>query len=826
MGQCISIEGGASQQERYQPKWQQPAGVMTLDGNYNGHLERLAANGTPVDSVESDRMHDRQQQRPRLGFEKESTTIRLGKYKIKFGKDADEEEMESPYKDSAKDHPVFGQQRHSDKLPETGPVSWTRGELLGAGAFGRVYLGLNNDTGQLMAVKQVLISKDENVAGRVVEHVQSLEAEVNVLKHLDHPNIVRYLGTDRDDQHLNIFLEFVPGGSIASLLAKFGSFKESVIRVYARQILLGLEYLHHNKIMHRDIKGANILVDHTGLVKVADFGASKKIEDLVTMDSGFKSIKGTPYWMAPEVIKQTGHGRQADIWSVACTVIEMATGKPPWSQFQSQVSALFHIASSKEPPVIPEVLSKEGRDFLLQCFNRVPKERPSAARLLRHPWLADLACQSTAAPLTNISVHTDMPRARDDHLLNLPSPIPEEPASLGGSTGNAPAPRRAQNGSPSKLMPEPRPFTPRPYALAQQQPERQLAESIESAAADSGGHWGGAAAALRASTSSQNSPQAGRALQRQEQGPERMSTGSAGSAAGRPAARQPSVSSLQLAAAAASLTHSFESDCSVESDYNPVEEPSWLADSIDLGAYQRQQGSQQPDEERHSFNMISHDESPAESTDNAHRPTTNIASHHNPDPDHNESPGMPSLRIEYTLSGAADEDAAAGHNSAHSLPSPDYTRAARDSVDVLSLRFNQPAGDYGTPQRFGRRPDPSAASDTRWPIPSGTAATIRGTFSYKHPKVHDVEIRPGVTTRMEGVDGEISRIHFIDTQTQSPKPPPTHVEGSFYACWFADYVLQVDGENVMELAHQKQHTIKAGKPYGYTESPPPSMRGQ
>ncbi|BDA50836.1 hypothetical protein COCOBI_17-0540 [Coccomyxa sp. Obi] len=111
------------------------------------------------------------------------------------------------------------------------------------------------------------------------------------------------------------------------------------------------------------------------------------------------------------------------------------------------------------------------------------------------------------------------------------------------------------------------------------------------------------------------------------------------------------------------------------------------------------------------------------------------------------------------------------------------------------------------------------------------AATIRGTFSYKHPKVHGVEIRPGMTARMEGVDGEISRIHFVDPNTNAPKPPPTtavfknltsnttqtHVNGSFFACWFADYVLQVDGENVMELAHQKQHTIKAGKPYGYTE---------
>ena len=122
--------------------------------------------------------------------------------------------------------------------------------------------------------------------------------------------------------------------------------------------------------MHRDIKGANILVDKAGTVKLADFGASKKIEDLATVGSGSKSIRGTPYWMAPEVIKQTGHGRPADIWSLACTVIEMATGKPPWSTYTAPVAAMFQIASSKDPPPLPDHLSPEGKDFLLLCFNR------------------------------------------------------------------------------------------------------------------------------------------------------------------------------------------------------------------------------------------------------------------------------------------------------------------------------------------------------------------------------------------------------------------------------------------------------------------------
>ncbi|KAK9804778.1 hypothetical protein WJX72_004880 [[Myrmecia] bisecta] len=405
----------------------------------------------------------------------------------------------------------------TERFAAGAPVSWTRGELIGAGAFGRVYLGLNNDTGHLMAVKQVLLSKDEGVAGRVAEHVRDLEMEVNLLKQLDHPNIVRYLGTDRTHEHLNIFLEFVPGGSIASLLSKFGSFKETVIKLYTRQILSGLEYLHAHQIMHRDVKGANILVDNTGLVKLADFGASKQIENLVTIDSGHKSIKGTPYWMAPEVIKQTGHGRQADIWSVGCTVIEMATGKPPWSQFSSQVSALFHIASSKGPPPIPEALSPECKDFLLLCFNRVPKDRPNATRLLKHPFLADTPPRSLGAALTAMAA-VDQPQSR---LLKLatavPSPIKEEPEL---------------------------PLTPLPAARAAGPPQ----EAWESSQA-------GLAGPRAASPRAGHSPPAGQSGAR---------PGHSG------------------------LLPRSESECSSDSaspsagsDYNPVEEPSWLqSDSL------------------------------------------------------------------------------------------------------------------------------------------------------------------------------------------------------------------------------------------------------
>eukprot|EP01043_Picozoa_sp_COSAG02_P037408 COSAG02_NODE_2803_length_8002_cov_3.625712_4_plen_407_part_00 len=247
--------------------------------------------------------------------------------------------------------------------------NWQKGELLGVGAFGRVYMGLDTDTGQMLAVKQVTLGGHAS-SRQFIEQMRSLETEISLLRPLNHPNIVQCYGCERDQEELNIFLELVPGGSITSLLQKFGPFAESMVAVYTKQILTGLEYLHANRIIHRDIKGANILVDSDGVVKLADFGASKQLQNVMSATGDLHSLKGTPYWMAPEVIKQTGHGRQADIWSVGCTVIEMLTGKPPWVQFNTQVSALFHIASSKEPPSMPADVTTPCRTFLLQTFAR------------------------------------------------------------------------------------------------------------------------------------------------------------------------------------------------------------------------------------------------------------------------------------------------------------------------------------------------------------------------------------------------------------------------------------------------------------------------
>ncbi|XP_075657165.1 mitogen-activated protein kinase kinase kinase ANP1-like [Castanea sativa] len=307
------------------------------------------------------------------------------------------------------------------------PIRWRKGELIGCGAFGRVYMGMNLDSGELLAVKQVLIAENSASKEKAQAHIRELEEEVKLLKNLSHPNIVRYLGTVREEETLNILLEFVPGGSISSLLGKFGSFPEAVIRTYTKQLLLGLEYLHRNGIMHRDIKGANILVDNKGCIKLADFGASKQVVELATV-SGAKSMKGTPYWMAPEVILQTGHSFSADIWSVGCTVIEMATGKPPWSQQYQEVAALFYIGTTKSHPPIPEHLSVEAKDFLLKCLQKEPNLRPAASELLQHPFVTGGQVESHPSYLTSVTENSETP--------SLPSATDHETSKMSTGPGS------------------------------------------------------------------------------------------------------------------------------------------------------------------------------------------------------------------------------------------------------------------------------------------------------------------------------------------------------------------------------------------------------
>ncbi|KAF9890942.1 ATP binding [Aspergillus nanangensis] len=278
--------------------------------------------------------------------------------------------------------------------------NWMKGSLIGEGSFGSVFLALHTITGELMAVKQVEIpsaTKGTEFDKRKESMVTALKHEIELLQGLHHPNIVQYLGTAADDQYLNIFLEYVPGGSIATMLKQYNTFQEPLIKNFVRQILTGLSYLHDRDIIHRDIKGANILVDNKGGVKISDFGISKRVEASTLLGARASgsgaghlhrpSLQGSVYWMAPEVVRQTAHTKKADIWSLGCLVVEMFIGAHPFPDC-SQLQAIFAIGSNKARPPAPEHASKDAVAFLDMTFHLDYEQRPSADELLKSQFLA------------------------------------------------------------------------------------------------------------------------------------------------------------------------------------------------------------------------------------------------------------------------------------------------------------------------------------------------------------------------------------------------------------------------------------------------------
>ena len=261
---------------------------------------------------------------------------------------------------------------------------------MGSGAHGKVYQGLDIYTGQLLAIKSIQFSMQPE---ELKKEILSIKNEIKMLKGLHHPNIVKYYYTDmsEDGKGVDIFLEFVPGGSIRQLLDKYQAFDERLVKVYTRQMLEGLKYLHENGIIHRDLKCANVLVDNMGIIKLSDFGASKRIIDEKSNGKGElenRSIIGSPYWMAPEVIRKTGYGKPADIWSLGCCVLEMLTAKPPWSDRGKDAKTIMDIISaSGKPPKYPSNISQECVQFLNYCFDQDQTMRPTAEELLYHPFV-------------------------------------------------------------------------------------------------------------------------------------------------------------------------------------------------------------------------------------------------------------------------------------------------------------------------------------------------------------------------------------------------------------------------------------------------------
>ncbi|XP_050436636.1 mitogen-activated protein kinase kinase kinase 4 isoform X2 [Adelges cooleyi] len=258
--------------------------------------------------------------------------------------------------------------------------SWQRGIKIGQGRFGKVYTAVNNETGELMAMKEIQLQPFDHKA------IRNVAVELKIFEGIVHENLVRYYGVEIHREEMVIFMELCAEGTLESLVAATeNGLPEGLIRRFTKQLVSGVDVLHQHAIVHRDIKSANIFITAEGnCLKLGDFGSAVKMKAHTTIPGELKGFVGTQAYMAPEVFMKSnteGHGRAADIWSIGCVVIEMASGKRPWSEYDSNYQIMFKVGMGASP-TIPDTLSTEGQEFIEFCLQHDPCSRATTADLL------------------------------------------------------------------------------------------------------------------------------------------------------------------------------------------------------------------------------------------------------------------------------------------------------------------------------------------------------------------------------------------------------------------------------------------------------------